>query len=98
MSGTFNVTMRTPMGPTSGVLTLADESGTLSGSIRTMGSTSYFRNGKADGNSFEFSGILNAGFFNFRYTVRGTVDGDVLKAVAITDSGTFQISGTRRTT
>lgn len=95
MNGTFNITLYTPFGPQSGVLMLIDENGILHGSIRAMGNSNYFRNGKSNGNSFEFSGILNAGFFNIRYSAKGTVDGDTLKAKVTTDSGIFQINGTR---
>jgi hypothetical protein len=95
MNGTFNVTLRTPIGPQNGIITFIDEHGTLSGSIRTMGNTSLFKDGKANGNSFEFSGILNLGFLNPKYIAKGTIDGNTLKAVATTDFGTFQIDGTR---
>lgn len=95
MSGTYNVTLRTPMGPQRGVLTFIDENGVLHGSIRAMGNTSYFKNGKAVGNSFEFSGVLNTGFFNFRYTAKGTIVENTIKAIVTTNSGTFQIAGTR---
>jgi len=95
MNGTFNITLYTPIGPQRGFLTLTDENGALRGSIRAMGNTNYYRSGKADGNSFEFSGILNAGFFNIRYSAKGTIDGDTLKAKVTTDSGIFQMDGTR---
>ena len=95
MGGTFDVTLTTPIGPKRGILTMVEKDGTLSGSIRAMGNTSFFRNGRAAGNSFEFSGVLDAGFFRTRYTVRGTVEGDTLRAAAATDLGTFRMSGTR---
>ncbi|HEX2926600.1 MAG TPA: hypothetical protein VHP38_10150 [Ruminiclostridium sp.] len=97
MNGTYSVALQTPFGAQKGTITFVDDKGMLSGSIRTMGSTNFFKNGKINGNSFEFSGILNAGFFNFRYTAKGTIEGDTLKAVALTDSGTFQINGIRVT-
>lgn len=96
MNGTFDITLYTPIGPQSGILVLTDESEALRGSIHAMGITNYFRNGKANGNSFEFSGTLNAGFFNIRYSAIGTVNGDTLKAKVTTDSGIFQLSGTRK--
>nr|WP_319487616.1 hypothetical protein [uncultured Caproiciproducens sp.] len=95
MNATFNVTLSTPIGTKKGVVTFLDKNGVLSGSIRAMGRSNYFKNGKIIGNSFEFSGILNAGFFNFRYTAKGIIDGDTLNAIATTNSGTFQIIGTR---
>ena len=96
MNGTFDITLYTPIGPQRGFLMLTDENGALRGSIHAMGNTNYFRNGKTDGNSFEFSGILNAGFFNIRYSAKGMIDGNTLKAKVTTDSGTFQLSGTRK--
>ena len=95
MNDTYRVTLQTPFGTQKGIVTFVDDNGMLSGSIRTMGNTSSFRNGKINGNSFEFSGILNAGFFSIRYTTKGSIDGDTLKAVALTNSGTFRINGTR---
>lgn len=97
MNGTFHITLRTPFGLEKGILTFVDENGKLSGSIRAMGSTSLFKDGKMNGNSFEFSGILNASLFNFSYTAKGVVNGDTIQAVATTNSGTFQIHGTRAT-
>jgi hypothetical protein len=82
-------------GSQKGVVTFIDENGILRGSIRAMGNTSYFRSGKTSGNSFAFSGNLNTGVFNLRYNAKGTVDGDTLNAVATTNLGTFQMSGTQ---
>lgn len=96
MNGTYNVSLHTPIGVQKGTVTLMEENGALRGSIRAMGSTSTFQNGKVSGNAFEFSGILNAGFFNFSYTAKGTIDGDTLNAVATTNTGAFQIIGTRQ--
>lgn len=93
MNGTYHVTLVTPIGPQSGSISFLDRNGVLSGSIRTMGGTSYFENGKVEGNAFEFSGILNAGFLHFRYTVKGKTEGNSLRGTAITDSGTYPIYG-----
>ena len=95
MNSTFKVALSTPMGVQEGSLILMDEGGTLSGSIRAMGNESPFRDGKMDGNKFEFSGVLRAGFLKFRYTARGTIEGNVLKGTASTGAGTFRISGTK---
>lgn len=97
MNSTFNITLNTPFGPQNGVLTLTDDKGILSGSIRAMGKTNYFKNGSMVDNSFMFSGMLDVGIFKFSYTAKGSIVGNVLKAVATTNSGTFQISGTRTT-
>jgi len=95
MNGTFSITIGTPIGSQKGVVTFVDESGKLSGSIRAMGNTNLFKNGKMVGNSFEFSGILDIGLFKFTYTAKGTIVENALKGVATTNSGSFQMSGTR---
>lgn len=97
MNSTFNITLNTPFGTQNGVLTLIDDNGKLSGSIRAMGKTNTFQNGTMVDNSFKFSGILDVGIFRFPYTAKGNIVGNVLKAVATTNSGTFQISGTKTT-
>ena len=96
MNGTFDITLDTPVGPQKGILKLTDENGALRGSVHAMGYTNYFRNGKASGNSFALSGTLNASIFNIRYSAKGTVDGNALKVNVTTDSGIFQLSGTRK--
>ena len=95
MSGTYNVTLVTPFGPKRGNVVFTDDNGVLSGSIHAAGDTNNFRNGKANGNAFEFSGVLNAGFFRIQYTAKGTVEGNALEAVAATNLGTFQMYGTK---
>lgn len=93
MSGTYNVTLLTPIGPQSGSITFIEQNGILSGSIRAMGGTSYFENGKVEGNTFEFSGVLNVAFLHFKYNVKGKTEGNALSGTATTDSGTFQMRG-----
>ncbi|WP_283609210.1 hypothetical protein [Faecalispora anaeroviscerum] len=95
MNGTYRISMRTPIGLQNGVISFIDEGIAISGSIRAMGNTSYFKNGKASGNSFEFSGILNTGLLYLRYTAKGIVNGNKLKATVATSYGTFQIFGTQ---
>lgn len=95
MNGTFKVSLSTPIGTKNGILILIDQNGVLSGSIRAMGSENPFSGGKANGDSFEFSGVLKAGFSRFEYTASGTVTGDTLKATAHTKYGVLKITGTR---
>lgn len=96
MNGTYDATLQTPIGPQSGDITFIDRNGILSGSIRAMGGTSYFENGKVNGNAFEFSGVLSAGFLHFRYTVKGTAEGNSFTGTAITDSGAYPIRGEKK--
>lgn len=87
--------MQTPVGKKSGTIRLINDGGILSGYIKAMGNLSSFKNGTMAGNAFEFSGRLNAGFLQFDYHAKGTIEGAAFKAVASTNLGNFQISGTR---
>lgn len=95
MNGTYNVTLITPFGPKEGTIVFTDRNGVLSGYIHAMGDTSDFKSGKINGNAFEFSGILNAGFFNIKYTAKGTIERNALKGTVNTNLGTFQMSGVK---
>lgn len=96
MKSSFNAVIQTPAGPQRGILTLEDKNGELNGSIRAMGSISFFRDGKTDGSSFTFSGILGTGLFRMRYSAEGTISGDRLTAAVTTVYGKFRITGTKR--
>ena len=96
MNGTFNISLKTPMGQKNGTLTLIDENGTFSGSLYALGKENPIRNGKSSGKNFEFEGTLRAGIMGkIDYTAQGTVIGDVLQATAKTKFGEMQINGTR---
>lgn len=95
MKHSYRVTLRTQFGPQTGILTLIEKNATLKGSIQCMGNTNYFKNGKMDGNTFQFSGILNIGFYNIRYQINGEVHDPELTATAATSYGNFPITGTQ---
>ncbi|MEM1380114.1 MAG: hypothetical protein AAGH41_05750 [Pseudomonadota bacterium] len=50
-SGTYNVTINTPMGKQEGVLTLAEDGGALSGSMAAQGDTADIKNGAVNGDT-----------------------------------------------
>lgn len=50
-SGTYNVTINTPMGKQEGVLTLAEEGGALNGNMSAQGETVDIKNGSVNGDS-----------------------------------------------
>ncbi len=93
MNGTYHITLLTPIGAKRGDITFTDHNGALSGSIRAMGGIQNFKGGKTDGTAFEFSGILNTGLFNIRYTADGTAEGNALRGKVRTNLGTFQMQG-----
>ena len=66
MNGTYNITLIIPFGPQKGTVIFTNYNGVLSGSIHALGNTSYFKGGKINDESFDFSGILNTGFSTIR--------------------------------
>ena len=50
-SGTYNVTINTPMGKQEGVLTLAEDGGALTGSMSAQGDTAEIKNGAVNGDT-----------------------------------------------
>ena len=95
MEGNYNITMRTPLGPQNGRIGLRVANGKLNGFLNILGGENPFTGGKVNGNSFEFSGAIKAAGSKFNYTVKGTVNGSVLKAEATTQFGVLQIMGNR---
>lgn len=94
INGTYRVTLSLPIGAKSGTISFADNGGTLSGTIRAMGSSSPFT-GHSSGNHFTIRGVLNAGFFRFSFTADGTADGQSLRGTARSNAGSFPINGTK---
>ncbi len=87
--------MRTPIGLQNGILFIAEEGDSIRGSIRTMGNTSYFKNGKLRNNTFEFSGILNTGLMRLKYSAKGKITESKLDATVKTDYGVYSLAGMR---
>lgn len=50
-SGTYNVTINTPMGKQEGTLTLAEDGGALTGSMASQGDTVEIKNGSVSGDT-----------------------------------------------
>lgn len=95
MNASFRISMSTPIGLQNGILFIVQEGESIRGSIRTMGNTSYFNNGKLRDNMFEFSGILNTGLLRLKYSAKGKIKGNHLDATVKTDYGVFSLAGMR---
>ena len=50
-SGTYNITINTPMGKQEGVLTLAEDGGALSGTMAAQGNTADIKNASVAGDT-----------------------------------------------
>lgn len=95
IDGIYQVSMRMPFGNEQGRLTLKEADGTLSGSIRSMGTVNHFAGGRTDGVHFSFQGMLRVGILKIPYSARGEVRGDTLTAAADTRYGSFSLQGKR---
>lgn len=95
MKSNYHLTLRLPAGLQKGTLTLIEQNGTLRGTVSAVGLTSRFKNGKINGNSFEFTGHLYTALFRLRYKADGTFDGDAIHLTATTNFGVYQISGAK---
>jgi hypothetical protein len=93
MNEIYNITLSTPLGLKKGSLRFLNDNGNLSGSLVFMGNENPFTNGTSDGNNFEFAGVFSLGSKRFKYSVKGSTDGDTLKAIASTKFGNMQIKG-----
>ncbi|WP_242953542.1 hypothetical protein [Clostridium merdae] len=95
VNASYRISMRTPIGLQNGILFIAEEGDSIRGSIRTMGNTSYFKNGKLRNNTFEFSGILNTGLMRLKYSAKGKITESKLDATVKTDYGVYSLAGMR---
>ncbi len=93
--GTWNLTMETPMGERSSVLTLSTAGGTLTGKQEAEGNTTDIADGSVSGNSLSWKvSITNP--MPLTLTFSGTVDGNSLTGTADTGMfGSFPFQGTR---
>lgn len=93
MNGTYNITMQTPMGMEKGTITFTQDGDTLSGSLNILRGNNPFSGGKVEGNEFVFSGEIKKLITKIPYTAKGTLEGDLLTAVADTKYGKLAIKG-----
>ena len=96
ISGTYAITMKTPMGVKKGEMLLVEENGALSGKLTVKDKINPFEGGSVDGDSFHFSGTLQSAMGKMDYECTGKVNGDALEASAVAKRGTLTITGTRK--
>ena len=95
ISGKYAITMKTPLGPKNGTLTLSSEGDQLSGMLEIMGQKNALSNGRMIGNVCEFTGEIKTMMGKISFSVRGTIEDGKLNAVAETKSGKMEINGTQ---
>ena len=93
MTKIYNITMQTPFGTQQGRITFIINNGSLSGVLEGMGSKSEFKNGKINGNNFEFSGEFRSLLARIQYVAKGTLNNNIISASVNTNYGVFSVAG-----
>jgi hypothetical protein len=96
VGGTYDVMMQTPMGPQKAILVLAEEGGSLSGSIKAMMGVSQFEGGSIDGDTLSWVARGDSPMGPLVIDCTATVDGDAISGEAKLGAfGTSTFSGQR---
>ena len=93
MNQNFKIFMRTQMGVLNGFLNLKQVNNELMGNINFNGKSYEFRNGKINGNNFEFSGILKVFLKKINYNAIGEINNKNITININTNMGSFKIEG-----
>lgn len=93
MNQNFKIFMRTQMGVLNGFLNLKQVNNELMGNINFNGKSYEFRNGKINGNNFEFSGIFKVFLKKINYNAIGEINNKNITININTNMGSFKIEG-----
>jgi len=96
IDGTYNVEAKTPLGKKDGTLVLVTEGDTCKAELSVAGKTAHMQ-GRMDGENVTFEGELKLPFplGKVKYTLVGTVEGDILHGTCKTKKFSFDVNGTR---
>jgi hypothetical protein len=96
VDGTWNLTLKTPMGDRPVTVTLTTEGNDLSGSFESPQGTQTFDGGTASGDEATWSTMFNGAMGEMKLDFVGTVDGDNIDGtVQFGQFGSGAFSGTR---
>ena len=98
IDGTYNVTVKSPIGVNRGSLKLEtiEEGERVKASLSLIGMGNLHSTGKLNGDEFIMQGNMRMFTFgHLAYNVKGQVEGRKLYAIAETSHGTLSIQGTR---
>lgn len=95
IDGTYDVTVKTPLGPQAGRLTLKADGQSLSGVLENPKGNSPFDGGTVENGHVHFVTKIRTPMGRLKATVDGTVEGDTFTGTAKLPLGTAEITGTR---
>lgn len=96
LDGTYGVSLKTPIGPLNGNITLITNGNNVKGILETMGMKSNFNGVKIANDKCKFAGNLNTPMGNINYTAICNVYGDNLELDASIPQGNIKIQGKRK--
>ncbi len=95
IAGTYRVTVKTPVGPQQGVLTLEVDGDSVSGTLATAKGDSAFSGGTVSGKDVHFMAKIRTPLGRLKAEISGRVSGDLFSGTAKLPLGTGQIEGVR---
>ena len=96
IDGTWNLTLRTPMGDREVTVTLSTDGNDLSGSFESPQGTQTFEGGTASGDEGTWSTMFNGAMGEMQLDFVGAVEGDTIDGtVQFGQFGSGSFSGTR---
>lgn len=95
VAGTYQVTVKTPVGTQQGALTLAVDGNALTGILENEKGASEFTNGTVNGNHVEFTAKIRTPLGRLKGHITGSIEGDRFVGDAELPLGSAHIEGTR---
>ena len=95
VDGTYETTVKTPMGPQAGKLELKAEGNVLTGSMQGMMGTDPIQNGTVNGDEFEFMVETKSPMGPLKLNVKGKVEGNEIIGEVKTPFGPAPMTGKR---
>lgn len=95
VDGTYNVTVKTPLGPQPGELVLKSDGSALGGTLKNRIGTFAIEDGSVTGNAVHFFAEIQTPLGKFRVEINGTVEGDTYTGTGKLPLGTVKVAGTR---
>jgi hypothetical protein len=95
VSGTFTLTLHTPIGPQEGKMILRADGNDLSGTVVNVKGDSHFTGGTVSGDEIQFVAKLQTPLGRIKARVSGRVEADTFLGVARIPLGEVKIEGRR---
>jgi len=95
VTGTYRLTINTPMGTRTPTVTLKEEGGSVSGTFAGQIGTAEFSGGTAIGNNVKFNVNISAMGREITLSFDGTIEGDSISGSVNTPGGGSEFTGTR---